>query len=104
MFSIPEESRTPIKLENMELLAASEDNNEKLLASFDHKEDLSVGDSVTVEKDDDEFSYDNDDHEKEAVETTGRTDCDNDEARDELNDRNDTTEKNAPSIFDTKMM
>jgi hypothetical protein len=104
MFSIPEESPTPLKLENMELVVSSEDTNEKLLASFDHEEDLSVGDSVRVEKDDDEFSYDNDDHTKEAVETAGRTDFDYDEARDEMNDRNETTEQNAPSVFDTKMM
>lgn len=104
MFSIPEKSSAPLTLENMDLVVSSEDNNEKLLASFDHEEDLSVGDSVIVENDDDEFSYDNDDHTKEAVETTDLTHCDYDEVRDEINERNETEEQNSHSVFDTQMM
>lgn len=87
------EAHYALAMDNMELVASNEDKNEKLLAYFGHDNDLSVVDSVQVEKEEDELSYDNDGDQKEFVESN---ECDFVEARDEMNDKNETTEQNAP--------
>jgi hypothetical protein len=97
--SIPEKSpekTRPLTADNMKLVVSNESNYEKLLASFDHESDLSVGGSVGMEKEDDEISYDNDGEPKDLIESNDGNDCHNVEARDEIITINETTDQNAP--------
>lgn len=87
----------PLTADNMEVVVSNESEDEKLLASFDHESDLSVGGSVGMEKEDDELSYENDGDPNDVVESNDGNDYHNVEARDDMNVIDETTrDHNAP--------